>query len=153
MGSTAKGLMRVDRVLDERQDPYSATEAAANRMLYNYRLLGSWPLAVPAYTHGPGGLRRAQDELGTTNIAVIVKRYQGATFGFASRNFYVAFLAALEVDRHAEKYFGPLTHLPDTQTTVVTLPDYLPVDALARAFKPDLGALRLLNPALPPPVS
>src|ERR1700678_4324135 len=152
MPSTAKRFMRVDGLVDERLDPYSATEAAANLMLYNYRLLGSWPLAVTAYNHGPGGLKRAQDELGTSDIAVIVKRYQGATFGFASRNFYVAFLAALEVDRNAEKYFGPLTHLPETQSTVVPLPDYVAVDALARAFKADLGALRVLNPALRPPV-
>jgi len=152
MPGTARRYMRVDGVVDQRLDPYSATEAAANLMLYNYRLLGSWPLAVTAYNHGPGGLRRAQDELGTSNIAVIVKHYQGATFGFASRNFYVAFLAALEVDRNAEKYFGPLTHLPDTQSTVVTLPDYVAVDALARAFKADLGALRVLNPALRPPI-
>ena len=109
--------MRVDSMVDERLDPYSATEAAANLMLYNYRLLGTWPLAVTAYNHGPGGLRRAQDDLGTSDIAVIVKRYQGATFGFASRNFYVAFLAALEVDRNAEKYFGPMTRLPDTDST------------------------------------
>jgi membrane-bound lytic murein transglycosylase D len=152
MPGTARRYMRVDSLVDQRLDPYSATEAAANLMLYNYRLLGSWPLAVTAYNHGPGGLRRAQDELGTSNIAVIVKRYQGATFGFASRNFYVAFLAALEVDRNAEKYFGPLTHLPDAQSTVVVLPDYIPVEALAKAFKADLGALRVLNPALRPPI-
>jgi peptidoglycan lytic transglycosylase D len=152
MPSTAKRFMRVDGVVDERLDPYSATEAAANLMLYNYRLLGTWPLAVTAYNHGPGGLRRAQDELGTSDIAVIVKRYQGATFGFASRNFYVAFLAALEVDRNADKYFGPITHLPDTDSTPVELPDYIPVDALAKAFKVDMGALRVLNPALRPPI-
>jgi membrane-bound lytic murein transglycosylase D len=152
MPGTARRYMRVDGVVDQRLDPYSATEAAANLMLYNYRLLGSWPLTVTAYNHGPGGLRRAQDELGTSDIAVIVKRFRGATFGFASRNFYVAFLAALEVDRNAEKFFGPLTHLPDTQSTVVTMPDYVPVDAIARAFKADLGALRVLNPALRPPV-
>jgi membrane-bound lytic murein transglycosylase D len=152
MPGTARRYMRVDGLVDQRLDPYSATEAAANLMLYNYRLLGSWPLAVTAYNHGPGGLRRAQEELGTSNIEVIVKRYQGATFGFASRNFYVAFLAALEVDRNAEKYFGPLTHLPDAPSSVVTLPDYIPVDALAKAFKADLGALRVLNPALRPPI-
>jgi membrane-bound lytic murein transglycosylase D len=152
MPGTARRFMRVDSLVDQRLDPYSATEAAANLMLYNYRLLGSWPLAVTAYNHGPGGLRRAQEELGTSDIAVIVKRYQGATFGFASRNFYVAFLAALEVDRNAEKYFGPLTHLPDPQSTVAVLPDYIPVDALAKAFKADLGALRVLNPALRPPI-
>jgi membrane-bound lytic murein transglycosylase D len=152
MPSTAKRFMRVDSIVDERLDPDSATEAAANLMLYNYRLLGSWPLAVTAYNHGPGGLRRAQEQLSTSDIAVIVKRYQGATFGFASRNFYVAFLAALEVDRNAEKYFGPITRLPDTQSTAVELPDYIAADALAKAFKVDMGALRVLNPALRPPI-
>jgi peptidoglycan lytic transglycosylase D len=152
MPSTARRFMRVDGVVDQRLDPYSATEAAANLMLYNYHLLGTWPLAVTAYNHGPGGLRRAQEELGSSDIAVIVKRYQGKTFGFASRNFYVAFLAALEVDRHAERYFGPISRLPDTDSTPVELPDYIPVDALARAFKVDMGALRVLNPALRPPI-
>jgi membrane-bound lytic murein transglycosylase D len=152
MPGTARRYMRVDGVVDQRLDPYSATEAAANLMLYNYRLLGSWPLAVTAYNHGPGGLRRAQDELGTSNIEVIVKRFQGTTFGFASRNFYVAFLAALEVDRNAESFFGPLSHPPEAPSVVVTLPDYVPIDALAKAFKADLGALRVLNPALRPPI-
>jgi len=152
MPSTARRFMRVDGVVDERLDPYSATQAVANLKLYNYRLLGSWPLAVTAYNHGPGGLRRAEDELGSGDIAVIVRRYRGKTFGFASRNFYVAFLAALEVDRNAEKYFGPITRLPDTESTAVELPDYIPVDALAKAFKADMGALRVLNPALRPPI-
>jgi membrane-bound lytic murein transglycosylase D len=152
MPSTAKRFMRVDSLVDERLDPYSATEAAANLMLYNYRLLGSWPLAVTAYNHGPGGLRRAQEQLGTSDIADIVKRYQGANFGFASRNFYVSFLAALEVDRNAEKYFGPIAPLPDTQNTPVELPDYIAVDDLAKAFNVDMGALKVLNPALRPPI-
>ena len=152
MPSTARRYMRVDGLVDQRLDPYTATEAAANLMLYNYRLVGTWPLAVTAYNHGPGGLRTAQDELGSSDIAVIVKRYQGKTFGFASRNFYVAFLAALEVDRNAEKYFGPIPHLPETDSTTVELPDYIPVDALAKAFKVDMGALRVLNPALRPPI-
>ena len=152
MPATAKRYMRVDSLVDERLDPYTAAAAAANLMLYNYHLVGTWPLAVTAYNHGPGGLRRVQDELGTSDIAVIVKRYQGATFGFASRNFYVAFLAALEVDRNAEKYFGPIIHLPDTESTAVELPDYVSVDALAKAFKVDMGALRVLNPALRPPI-
>jgi membrane-bound lytic murein transglycosylase D len=152
MPSTARRYMRVDSVVDERLDPYSATEAAANLMLYNYRLFGTWPLAVTAYNHGPGGLRKAQDELGSSDIAVIVKRYQGKTFGFASRNFYVAFLAALEVDRNADKYFGAFPRLPETDSTTVELPDYIPVDALAKAFKVDMGALRVLNPALRPPI-
>jgi len=152
MPSTAKRFMRVDSLVDERLDPYTATEAAANLMLYNYRLLGTWPLAVTAYNHGPGGLRRAQEQLGTSDIAVIVKHYQSATFGFASRNFYVSFLAALEVDRNAERYFGPITQLPDTQNTPLELPDYIAISDLAKAFNVDMGALKVLNPALRPPI-
>ena len=152
MPSTARRFMRVDGLVDERLDPFRATEAAANLMLYNYNLLGSWPLAVTAYNHGPGGLRRAQQDLGTSDISIIVKHFQGATFGFASRNFYVAFLAALEVDRNAEAFFGPIVRLPDTQNTTIELPDYIPVDALAKVFKADIGALRVLNPALRPPI-
>jgi membrane-bound lytic murein transglycosylase D len=152
MPTTARRYMRVDSVVDERLDPYRATEAAANLMLYNYRLVGTWPLAVTAYNHGPGGLRRVQDDLGTSDIAVIVKHYQGATFGFASRNFYVAFLAALEVDRHADNYFGPVTPLTDADSLTVDTPDYIPVEAAAKAFRVDMGALRVLNPALLPPV-
>ena len=152
MPSTARRFMRVDSIVDERLDPYTATEAAANLMLYNYRLVGTWPLAVTAYNHGPGGLRRAQEELGTSDVAVIVKRYQGATFGFASRNFYCSFLAALEVDRNAERFFGPITRLPDAESATVELPDYISIDALAKAFNADMGALRVLNPALRPPV-
>ncbi len=56
------------------------------------------------------------------------------------------------MDRNAEKYFGPITRLPDTDSTSVELPDYVPVDALAKAFKVDMGALRVLNPALRPPI-
>jgi membrane-bound lytic murein transglycosylase D len=152
MPTTARRFMRVDGLVDERLDPYRATEAAANLLLYNYNLLGTWPLAVTAYNHGPAGLRHAQEDLGTSDIAIIVKRYQGATFGFASRNFYVAFLAALEVDRNPEAFFGPIQRLPETHNTTIELPDYIPADALAKAFKVDPGALRVLNPALRPPI-
>ncbi len=152
MPSTARRFMRVDALVDERLDPERATEAAANLMLYNYNLVGSWPLAVTAYNHGPGGLRRAQNELGTNDIAVIVKRFQGATFGFASRNFYVSFLAALEVDRNAETFFGPLPRQAPPVSTAVEVPDFVPAEALAKAFRVDAGALRAANPALRPPI-
>jgi len=38
----------------------------------------------------------------------IIKNYKGKTFGFASSNFYAEFLAALEVERNAQKYFPGL---------------------------------------------
>jgi len=63
-------------------------------------------LALTAYNHGAEGVRRAKETLGTDDIVTILRNYKGRTFGFASRNFYVSFLAALEIDHNPEKYFG-----------------------------------------------
>src|SRR5579859_959826 len=108
MRSTGRRYMRIDNAVDDRLDPFRATEAAAQLLAYNYRLLGTWPLALTAYNHGAEGVRRAKETLGTDDIVKIVRGYKGRTFGFASRNFYVSFLAALEIDRNPEKYFGPV---------------------------------------------
>ena len=55
-------------------------------------------------------------------IETILRNYEGRTFGFASRNFYVAFLAAVQVDQNYEDYFGPLTFEEAAQTAVIEIP-------------------------------
>ncbi|HEV3180433.1 MAG TPA: lytic transglycosylase domain-containing protein, partial [Steroidobacteraceae bacterium] len=57
MRSTGRRYMRIDAAVDDRLDPFRSTEAAAQLLAYNYRLLGSWPLALTAYNHGTGGVR------------------------------------------------------------------------------------------------
>jgi ribosomal protein L22 len=56
MRSTGRRYMRVDDAVDERFDPYRSTEAAAQLLAYNYRVLGSWPLALTAYNHRAAGI-------------------------------------------------------------------------------------------------
>src|SRR5256885_1037939 len=94
MRSTGRRYMRIDSAVDDRLDPFRSTEAAAQLLAYNHRVLGTWPLALTAYNHGTAGVRRAKETLGTDDIARIVRSYSSRTFGFASRNFYVSFLAA-----------------------------------------------------------
>jgi membrane-bound lytic murein transglycosylase D len=152
MPGTGRRWLRIDRVIDERLDPYKSTLAATQYLALNYELLGTWPLALTAYNHGAGGVRRARDLMGTSDIVTIVRAYQSGTFGFASRNFYVSFLAALELDHDYAKYFGPLTRLPPDASRTVRVPDYVPLAALARAFATDPDTLRGLNHALLDPV-
>ena len=148
MRSTGRRYMRIDSAVDDRLDPFRATEAAAQLLAYNYRLLGTWPLALTAYNHGAEGVRRAKESLGTDDIVKIVRNYKGRTFGFASRNFYVSFLAALEVDHNPEKYFGNIERLSEARFQEVVLPAFVNVGPLARALKIDPQKLRALNPAL-----
>jgi membrane-bound lytic murein transglycosylase D len=152
MRSTGRRYLRVDAVVDERLDPFRSTEAAAQLLAYNYRILGSWPLAITAYNHGAAGMRRARDTVGTDDIGAIARNYRGPSFGFASRNFYVSFLAALEIERNPEKYFGPIERVPEQRFREVSVPAYVPIASLERLLKVDRETLRALNPALQTPV-
>ncbi len=152
MPGTAQRFLRMSSAVDQRLDPFSATVAAAQLLAYNHRILGTWPLAITAYNHGLAGMLRAVRTVGTKNIGAIVLRYRTAMFGFASRNFYVSFLAALYVDEHAHRYFGNLHELPEERFHELTLPDYVSMASLERALDVPLARLRELNPALLPPV-
>jgi membrane-bound lytic murein transglycosylase D len=148
MRSTGRRYMRIDSAVDDRLDPFRSTEAAAQLLAYNYRILGTWPLALTAYNHGAAGVRRAKDTLGTDDIVKILRNYNSRSFGFASRNFYVSFLAALEVDRNPEKYFGSIEKLNEAKFQEVIVPGFVSIASLEHALKIDGGKLRTLNPAL-----
>ena len=150
--STGRRFMRVDHIVDERMDPYKSSEAAARLLKYNYTLLGSWPLAITAYNHGAAGMRQAVRKLGTKNIATILRRYKSRTFGFASRNFYVAFLAAMEVDMNPRKYFGPLKRSPVQKIEIVKIPAYVTTSSVEKALGIDSNSLKKYNPGLRPSV-
>jgi membrane-bound lytic murein transglycosylase D len=148
MPSTGVRYLRIDHVVDERRDPFLSTHGAVRLLADNHAVLGTWPLALTAYNHGVGGMRRAVAQLGTTDIATIVRDYDGRTFKFASRNFYAAFLAALEVDTHAERYFGRLAPDRPADDRVITMPSYMSAATVAEALGIGEVALREHNPAL-----
>ncbi|HYM34667.1 MAG TPA: transglycosylase SLT domain-containing protein, partial [Steroidobacteraceae bacterium] len=152
MRSTGRRFLRIDNAVDERLDPYKSSMAAANFLEQNYSIVGRWPIALTAYNHGPAGMRHAMEQLHTDDIATILRKYQSRTFGFASRNFYLAFLAALEIDSNPEKFFGQLNRdAPDT-SQIVVLPDYVPMPSLASAMGVSTDVLKKLNPSLLPGV-
>ncbi len=150
--STGERYMRVDHVVDERLDPYVATVAASRLLQYNYNNIKSWPLAITAYNHGLAGVTRAARETGTTDIETIIKQYKGRAFGFASRNFYTAFLAAVEVNSNPKRFLGDIELEPVEQSTALALPYYVPSSQLAQVFALSREELRGWNPALRPPV-
>ncbi len=150
MRSTGRRYMRIDSAVDDRMDPFRATEAAAQLLSFNYRLLGSWPLALTAYNHGAEGMRRAKEQVGSDDIVRVLRNYHSPSFGFASRNYYVSFLAALTVDRDPEKYFGAIRREPEAKFQEVTMPGFVTVSALTHALHINAEDLRRLNPALLP---
>ncbi len=145
---TGRRFMQVDHVLDERNDPFLATTAAGKLLAYNYSIAANWPMAITAYNHGLAGARRAMRQFGDNAYADILRNYKGRTFGFASRNFYVAFLAAKEVDQNQQKYFPGLVPDEPVDYTTHRLASYVPVDKLAKALNVRERDIARHNPAI-----
>lgn len=146
MPTTARSYMTVNSVVDERLNPLAAADAAARYLAGAYRSLGSWPLAVTSYNHGIGSMSRARDRFGD-DFARIVKHYDAPSFGFASRNFYVEFLAARRIVRSPHKYFpeGVNYHKPLAVRPVV-LKRPLHTHEVSRQAGTPLTTLAELNP-------
>ena len=150
--ATGRRFMQIDHIVDVRLDPYMTTEHAMSLLQFNYNVLGTWPLALTAYNHGANGIARAKQRTGSDDIAVIVAEYRGRAFGFASRNFYAQFLAALEVDENYRQYFGELRFDEPPEFVEVRTDAYISADAFADAAGVSLRQLRADNPALRQPV-
>ena len=150
--STARRYMRVDHVIDERNDPFEATRGAGKLLAYNYSITGNWPMAITAYNHGLAGVRRAMRRHGDTAYVDILRNYNGRTFGFASRNFYVAFLAAKEVDQNTDNYFPAIVRDKPTVYAEAKLPNYVPASDLAQGLGVTQTQIKKHNPTLQPTV-
>jgi len=150
--ATAQRFMRADYVVDERLDPFTATYGAMELLEYNHNALGSWPLALTAYNHGANGMARALRDVGSADIGRIIDEYKGPRFGFASRNFYPQFLAALEVDSNANKYFGVISRDRAPEFANFTMSSFVDARVVAKTLGVSLDDLERDNPALQPAV-
>ena len=60
--------------MDERLDPYKATEAAADYLQKLYGDFRDWPTAIAAYNAGEGKMRRAKEGTGARNFYEVCER-------------------------------------------------------------------------------
>ena len=109
--ATGKQYMTIRGRHDDRLNPTRETEAAAKLLRSNYETLGDWPLAITAYNYGTAGTARAAEQCGS-DYCKILQTYNGPHFGFAVKNYYAEFLAALQVHRYEAKYFPGIESEP-----------------------------------------
>jgi len=148
MASTARNYMVVSTAVDERLDPHAAARGAARYLQAAYDSLGAWPLAITSYNHGVLGMQNAVRTMGTTDIAAIIADYDGPLFGFAGRNFYPEFLAAMDCASALLADPGSLELDPPVPFDTFTLPAYVKLNQVAEALEVSPEELRALNPAL-----
>ena len=144
--SSARIYLQFNEIEDSRRDPLYATIGAARHLRDDYEALGKWPLAVTAYNHGRAGIAKAVEKLGSDDIVDIIKHYNGKSFGFASRNFYTEFLAAVEVERDYKKFFGEVDFERKMEFHEVQIDDYLRFSTIAGLAHCSVDDLHDLNP-------
>ena len=148
MPATGRIYLRMDRSVDERFDPILAARGAARYLRNSYDDMGSWPLAVTSYNHGYYGMMRAIRELGTTDYMTVRRQYGGPAFGFASKNFYAEFLAALEIAENPLVYFGEMDPFDALEFDTFEVESSIALHDVANALRVDPGRLWQLNPSL-----
>ncbi len=146
--STGRLYLRIDSAVDERSDVLLAAHGAAKYLRANYRRVESWPLALTGYNHGIGGMVRAMKRLGTKDMGVIADRYKSRTFGFASRNFYAEFVAAVVVFADRDEHFPGIDQLPRLTFEVFRPDHYVSLLDIAAIAELPKDKLVELNPAL-----
>lgn len=145
MRRTGKAYMRLTYAVDERNDPITATKAAARLLHTNYKVLGRWPLAVTAYNHGAYGMKKKMRKHKATTLDDLIDVRKGR-FGFASANFYASFLAVLHVEANAKKYFeNPLWDVP-LDGVEVPIKRYLNAKSLVNWYDGNLEKAKEWNP-------
>lgn len=148
MRATGRRYLRIDRHIDERKDPLESTRAAARLLGENYELLGNWPLAITAYNHGEEGLVRASLKTGSRDLMDFIANYESRTWGFASKNFYAEFLAAVEVAKNVERYFPGLEFQPPSRIEEIELDKATTLAALIKTTGIPRSQFLEWNPSL-----
>lgn len=148
MPSTGRMYLSMRAEMDERFDPLRATEAAAKLLSTNHKSLKTWPLAITAYNHGRGGMKRAVRQVGTRDLGRIAQSYRSRTFGFASRNFYSEFVAAWQAYENRAIHFPDARPAPTLSFDEISPASFVHLPKLAHQAAVDLSLLKKLNPAL-----
>lgn len=147
MPGSARQYMRYDEVADQRRDPWFSTHAAIGHLTDDYELLQDWPLAITAYNYGRNGLARARESTGINSLVGLIRKWDGPRWGFAAKNYYAEFLAALDVEQNAAQYFGNILVRPLQSFDEVTTPAYLEYATLVRLSGLGKEQFAWLNPS------
>lgn len=145
--ATGKLYLKISSIVDERLDPVLSTRAAARLLRDNYQALNSWALSIVAYNHGRHGMMRATRKVGSSDLEEILESYRSSTFGFASRNFFMELIAAIEVEQEALEHFGSLQKELPEEFVRVGVADYISAPVLVRFLGLDFEKFKELNPS------
>ena len=133
--------------LDERRDPFKATDAAVAHLGDLYEEFGSWYLAAAAYNAGAGRVSRGIKKTGSSDFWDLA---DARVLRSETRNYVPKLIAATMIATNPETYgFTDIERAPPLEFDVVDVPDATSFDVLAEAAGTTEDEIRRLNPQYP----
>ena len=137
--------LEVNSYVDERSDPYKATEAACSYLQYLYRIYNDWQLALAAYNGGPGVVRNAIARSGgKTDFWEIQPYLPAQTNGYVPAFIAVNYVMNFYEDHNIKPVKSNYIHL-DVDT--VKLSKAANFERISEITKVPLETLQFLNPS------
>lgn len=153
MKRTAKGYgLRVDSWVDERRDPFKATDAAVRHLADLNRRFGSLYLAAAAYNAGSGkvsrGIIRLPDEENdsTNSDATFFRLYDTKLLRRETKDYVPKLIAAALIAKQPRRYGFNLGDAEPAAYDSIVVPDMTGLDVIARLADTTVAAIRELNP-------
>jgi membrane-bound lytic murein transglycosylase D len=134
--------------LDERLDPWKATDAALKKLRANYDQFQDWALALAAYNSGAGAIQRALDSTGTKTFWDLANTN---ALTDQTRQYVPKFLAIADIIMNAGYYNLSFPEIPPgydfvTDTVQLSMPVHIPT--FCQKLGIDRSVFDYLNPAL-----
>lgn len=135
--------LEVNTYVDDRRDPYKATDAAARHFRDLYKIFNDWGLAISAYNCGAGNVRKAiQRSGGKTDFWGVCPYLPKET-----QNYFPAYIGALYMMTYHNLYgISPAPISFPTSVDTVMVDKELHLDQVAQVLELDLNNLKTLNP-------
>lgn len=136
--------LNVSSYVDERSDPYRATEAACKYLASLYKIFGDWDLALAAYNSGPGNVTKAiRRSGGKTNYWNIRHNLPRETAGYVP-----AFYATLYIFEYANEHNikARKSAVNYFETDTVQIKRQLTFEQIYETLNVDIEVLQFLNP-------
>lgn len=145
MISTAKGLgLEVNSLVDERRDPYRASEKAAVYLKNLYNIYHDWSLVIAAYNCGPGNVNKALRRAGGSGkdfwaiYPYLPKETRGYVPAFIAANYVMTYFKNHNISPSLAK--KPL--LTDT----IAVNQRINFNQISKVLNMPIDELRVLNP-------
>lgn len=135
--------LKVNSLIDERQDPYKSSWAAARYLRDLYKIYRDWNLVIAAYNCGPTNVNKAIHRANGVRDYWTIYPYLPSE----TRGYVPAFIAANYImNYYCEHNICPMkTKLPITTDTVTIMRD-LHMQQVAELCNVDVEAIQALNP-------